>query len=70
MTVQSDMKKAVAYCETLRGTYTLMAESTEDKMAKQMFDEMKFELNKHILYLNNRLDYLNLNNELNKNSDP
>jgi bacterioferritin (cytochrome b1) len=70
VTVQSDLNKAVAYCESLAGTYTLMAESTEDKMAKQMFDQMKGELDKHILYLNNRLDYLNLNNELNKKGNP
>jgi bacterioferritin (cytochrome b1) len=70
VTVQSDLNKAVGYCESLAGTYTLMAASTEDKVAKQMFNEMKGELKKHILYLNNRLDYLNLNNELNKKSNP
>lgn len=65
-TVQSDLQKAIAGSESLRGNYLLMAGSTEDKAAKQMFLEMKADLDKHITYLNNRLDYLNLHNQLNK----
>lgn len=68
MTVKSDLQKAVATSESLRGTYTLMAESTEDQMAKQMFNVMKADLEKHIVYINNRLDYLTLSSELNKKS--
>ena len=66
VTVKSDLQKAAATCESLKGTYTLMAESTEDEPAVQMFQGMKSDLEKHIIYLNNRLDYLTLNNELNK----
>lgn len=66
MTVQSDLEKVIATCESLRGSYILMAESTEDKHAKKMFHGMSADLEKQIVYLNNRVDYLTLNNDLNK----
>ena len=66
MTVKSDVKKSIAACEALRGSYILAAETTEDQLAKKMYNEMKADLEKHLIYLANRLDYINLNNELNK----
>lgn len=66
MTVQSDLQKAIASCEAAKGSYSMMTQSTEDQQAIQMFNEMKSDIDKHIQYLNNRLNYLNQNNELNK----
>lgn len=66
MTVQSDLQKAIASCEAAKGGYSMMTQSTEDQQAIQMFNEMKSDMDKHIQYLNNRLNYLNENNELNK----
>lgn len=66
MTVQSDLKKAMATCESIKGSYALMAESTEDQQAKKMFNSMKADIEKHIQFLTDRLDYLNHNNQLNQ----
>ena len=67
MTIQSDLEKVLAYCEATKGSYALMAHSTEDNQAKEMFNIMKADVEKHIQFLNNRLEYLKQNNELNKN---
>jgi rubrerythrin len=66
MTVQSDLQKAIASCEAAKGSYAMMAQSTEDPQAKQMFNSMKADIDRHIQYLNGRLSYLNQNNDLNK----
>ncbi|AOY77119.1 DUF1657 domain-containing protein [Clostridium formicaceticum] len=66
MTVQSDLEKAMAYCEAIKGSYAMMAHSTEDQQAKQMFNSMKADLEKHMEFLSGRLEYLSQNNELNK----
>lgn len=66
MTVQSDLKKAMAMCESVKGSYALMAESTEDQQAKQMFNSMKADIERHIQFLTDRLDYINHNNQLNQ----
>jgi Protein of unknown function (DUF1657). len=44
MTVQSDLQKAVAACESAKGSYKVMAQSTEDQSAKQMYNEMSSDL--------------------------
>ena len=66
MTVKSDLQKALATCEEIRGSYAVMAESTEDQAAKQKFKEMGADLDRHIAFLANRLDYVTLNNPLNQ----
>ncbi|HCJ57238.1 DUF1657 domain-containing protein [Lutispora sp.] len=66
MTVQSDLKKAIASAEAAKGTYSMAAESTEDQTAKQKYEEMKVDMDKHLMYLNNRLNYLNSSNSLNQ----
>lgn len=48
MTVQSDLQKAIAACEAAKRTYKVMAQSTEDQSAKQMYNEMSTDLEKHI----------------------
>ena len=65
MTVQSDLKKAIASCEAAKGSYSLMAEATEDQQTQQMFEQMSSEVDRHIDYLNDRLNFLNENNPLN-----
>jgi hypothetical protein len=68
MTVQSDLERAIAYCEAAKGSYALMAQSTEEKNAKDTFNTMKADMDKHIGFLNNRLEYLKENNDLIKNT--
>lgn len=66
MTVQKDLEKAIAYCEGLKGSYAIMADSTEDQQAKQMFKTMKSDMDKHLQFLGGRMEYLVSNNELYK----
>jgi rubrerythrin len=68
LTVQSDLQKAVAACEAAKGTYKVMAQSTEDQSAKAMFNEMSTDLDKHLSYLNNRVNYITQGNSLNQQS--
>jgi len=68
MTVQSDLEKVIAYCEAVKGNYAIMAQSTEEQQAKDMFNNMKMDIENHMEFLNGRLEYLNQNNELNKNN--
>lgn len=65
LTVQSDLQKAIASCEAAKGSYSMMAQSTEDQTAKQMFNQMKSDIDRHLQLLNSRMDYLNENNQLN-----
>ena len=69
LTVKSDLKKLLATCEWTKGNYAVMAESTEDKEAEKMFNDMKADMEKHIQYLEDRLDYLNQNNQLNQKKE-
>lgn len=68
MTIQSDIERIIAYCEATKGSYALMSQSTEDTDAKDMFNSMKVDMEKHIEFLNNRLEYLKGNNDLIKNN--
>ncbi len=65
MTVQSDIQKAIASCEAAKGSYAMMAQSTEDTQAKQMYNIMRTDIDRHLQYLNGRLGYLNDGNQLN-----
>ena len=65
MTVKSDLQQAIASCEAAKGSYAMMAQATEDEQAKQMFNQMSTDVESHIQYLNDRLNYLNENNPLN-----
>lgn len=66
LTVQSDLQKAIASCEAAKGSYAMMAQSTEDPQAKQAYNVMKADIERHIQYLNSRLGYLNSNNVINQ----
>lgn len=67
MTVQSDIQKAIASAEAAKGSYAMMAQSTEDQQAKNMFNGMKSDIDRHLQFLNDRLNYLNSNNKLSNN---
>jgi bacterioferritin (cytochrome b1) len=66
MTVQSDLKKAIAAAESAKGSYATFAESTEDQMAKAMFQQMSQDMENHIQQLNGRLTYLTESNPMNQ----
>ena len=66
MTVQSDLKKDIAAAEAAKGTYSMAAEATEDQTAKQKYLQMKTDMDNHLMFLNNRLNYLGNNNILNQ----
>ncbi len=64
MTVKKDLKKAVASAESMVGTYAMFAESTDDPTARQMFQQMQQDAQRHVDMLNNRLNYITENNTL------
>ena len=66
MTVQQDLQKAVASAQAALGTYSMFAESTQDQSAKQMFKDMSKDMQRHIDWLNSRLNYVTQNNNLNQ----
>lgn len=66
MTVKSDIEKAAAAAQSALGTYAQFASSTEDPSAKQMFQQMSQDMQRHVNMLNNRLNYVNSNNKLNQ----
>lgn len=58
MTVQSDLRKAIASAQAAKGTYLMNAESTEDQSAKEKYQEMASDIDRHLEYLTSRLEYL------------
>ncbi|ACQ52161.1 DUF1657 domain-containing protein [Clostridium botulinum] len=66
MTVQSDLQKSIASCEAAKDSYSMMEQPTEEPQAKQMFNGMKSDIYRHLQFLNDRLSYLNQNNQLNE----
>jgi rubrerythrin len=66
MTVDSDLQKAIASAQTALGNYQMFAESTQDPAAKQMFQSMAQDMERHVNQLNARKDYLTNSNPLNK----
>lgn len=65
MTIQQDIQKAIAAAQLALGAYATFAESTQDQSAKQMYEDMKKDMHKHIAMLNSRLGYWEENNTLN-----
>lgn len=66
MTVKSDIEKAIAQAESALGTYATFAGSTDDPVAKQMFQQMERDMKRHVEQLSGRLNYVNMNNSLNQ----
>lgn len=66
MTVQKDLQKALAAAESAKGTYASFAAATDDQSAKNMFQQMSQDMDRHISQLNSRLgvvDQNQLNNQ-------
>lgn len=66
MTVQKDLQKALAAAESAKGTYATFAAATDDQSAKNMFQQMSQDMDRHIAQLNSRLgvvDQNQLNNQ-------
>jgi len=59
LTVKSDLQKAIASAQAAKGTYLMAAQSTEDETAKQQYEQMSMDIDNHVDYLNNRVNYLN-----------
>ncbi len=55
MTVQSDLKKALAAAQSAKGTYATFEQATDDQSAKQLFKSMSQDMDRHIQQLNSRL---------------
>lgn len=66
MTVKSDIEKAKAQALSAQGSYATFANSTDDPVAKQMFEQMERDMGRHVDQLNSRLNYINANNDLNR----
>lgn len=55
MTVKKDLEKAVAAAEAAKGAYAAFATSTDDQVAKTMFEQMSQDMDRHIAQLNGRV---------------
>jgi rubrerythrin len=66
LTVQQDLEKAKAAAQSALGTYSSFAASTQDQTAKQMFEDLASDAERHVAMLNGRLNYLVQNNDLNQ----
>lgn len=55
MTVKSDLQKAAAAAESAKGAYASFAQATEDQGAKQMFQQMSSDMDRHVAQINSRL---------------
>lgn len=59
MTVKSDLEKALASAQSAKGSYATFASATDDQSAKQMFQEMASDMDRHIAQINSRMNYVN-----------
>ena len=66
MTVQQDMQKALASAESAQGSYLTFASATQDQSAKQTFQMMADDMQRHANQLKDRLNYLTQNNPMNQ----
>jgi bacterioferritin (cytochrome b1) len=56
MTVKKDLEKALAAAESAQGTYAAFGASTDDQTAKQMFQSMSQDMERHISNIKTRLN--------------
>ena len=61
MTVQSDLRKAIAAAQQALGSYSSFAEATRDPRAKEMFAAMAHDMERHLKQLNDRLNFVSQN---------
>lgn len=65
MTVYGDLDRAIAMAEASKGSYMLFATESEDEKAKQVFQDMAQDMERHVTILKSRQDYLEQHNQLN-----
>ncbi|HWI53628.1 MAG TPA: DUF1657 domain-containing protein [Symbiobacteriaceae bacterium] len=65
MTVYANLERALAMVEASKGNYLLFATDSEDDKAKQVFQDMASDMERHAKILQSRIDYLEQNNQLN-----
>lgn len=65
MTVYANLERALAMVEASKGNYLLFATDSEDEKAKQVFQDMASDMERHAKILQSRIDYLSQNNQLN-----
>ena len=59
MTDKNNLQQAITSCKEAIEKYTAMADKTDDTAAKQMYEHMCTDMDKHLEYLNGRLNKLN-----------
>lgn len=47
--------------QSAKGTYAMFASATDDQSAKQMFQEMASDMDRHIAQINSRMNYVTKN---------
>ncbi|HYF91993.1 MAG TPA: DUF1657 domain-containing protein [Symbiobacteriaceae bacterium] len=65
MTVYANLERSLAMAEASKGNYLLFATESEDEKAKQVFQDMADDMDRHAKILQSRIDYLQQNNQLN-----
>jgi len=65
MTVYANLERALAMVEASKGNYLLFATDSEDDKARQVFQDMASDMERHAKILQSRIDYLEQNNQLN-----
>lgn len=58
MTVESDLQKALAQAESLKGSYAVFANSTQDVNARNMYQGLQLDMQRHVDRLYERLSYI------------
>jgi len=66
VTVQHDLERAIAMAEVMKGSYMLFSTDSEDEKAKQVFKQMAEDMERHVMILKSRLQYLAQYNLLNR----
>lgn len=69
MTVRNDLERAIAMANASKGSYMLFATESEDDKAKQVFQDMAEDMDRHVQILESRRDYLDQYNQLNDGGD-
>lgn len=63
LTEESDLQKAITSAEAAKNVYSQMFQSSENHQEKQMFNTMRYDIDKHLQWLNYRLNGLNRRNQ-------
>lgn len=69
MTVRADLERSIAMAEAAQGNYLLFAVDSEDERARQVFNDMAEDMQRHVKILQSRVEYLKQHNPLNHDDD-